>query len=501
VTPPSITAIAVTTPPDFAPDIYRGDDAGTLSVSAQIADVSGVHDVCLQVSGETGCPHAGSSAGGGLWTFTMPRAATVGTLDGTPVAFTIEADDAPAGRPPNHAAVMGFVRFDNSGPAIQIPVDPQPYARVLANGTTADLIPLQVAINDATGVCQAGACRPKLTVGSSNSFFASQDGGTFLFDLDATKAALGAEGSLGFTVTAQDALGHQASASGSRFVDDKAPVVTVKVFRNGDPEPASGVGFPPAVPNTGYDGGMFIYSDLVHVKGTVQDDGGIGAVSWRIDGIAIDGGVSTGTSNPLCDGGTSCSFDVQVALNAPGNGEFHTGDQRGTSPNLHATNGATSIPFGDLKVVVTANDRAQAGNGEAVPNVALPPSTPVHTTRFLWLANLPNGAIVHGLALHPNGDLIATTESPGPGFADEVFALPTQATPLADGGFPLDWSFGAAPAASFGAGGFGNIFDMPAVGAGDAATALVYVATTDGGVFALRPDGGEAWRAAGLQEL
>jgi hypothetical protein len=80
-----------------------------------------------------------------------------------------------------------------------------------------------------------------------------------------------------------------------------------------------------------------------------------------------------------------------------------------------------------------------------------------------------------------------------------VFALPTQARPLPDGGFPMHWTFGQD--AGFGAGGFGDIFDMPAVGAGDSATALVYVATTDGGVFALRPDGGEAWRAAGLQEL
>ncbi len=498
VTPPSITAIAVTTPPDFAPDIYKGDDAGRLSVSAQIADVSGVHNVCLQVSGETGCPHAGSSAGGGLWTFTMPRAPTAGTLDGTPVAFTIEADDAPAGRPPNHAAVMGLVRFDNSGPTIQIPADPQPYARLLADGGV-DVIPLQVTITDATGVCQAGACSPKLTVGTSNSFFASQDGGTFFFDLDATKAALGAEGPLAFTVSAQDSLGHQASASGSRFVDDKAPVVTLKVFREGDPEPASDAGFPAAAPNTGYDGHTFLYSDMVHIKGTVADDGGIGSVSWRIDGIAIGSGVSAGTPHGICDGGTSCSFDVPVALNAPGNGELHTTSLDLVSrANLTATNGATSIPVADLQVVVTATDRTQTGAHEALAKQTTRPVTAA-TTRFLWLANLPANSIVHGLALHPNGDLIATTESPGPDFADEVFALPTQARPLADGGFPLHWSFGQD--AGFGAGGFGDIFDMPVVGAGDGASAPIYVATTDGGVFALSPSGAAVWHAANLQEL
>ncbi|HEX9602768.1 MAG TPA: hypothetical protein VF973_03380, partial [Myxococcales bacterium] len=53
----------------------------------------------------------------------------------------------------------------------------------------------------------------------------------------------------------------------------------------------------------------------------------------------------------------------------------------------------------------------------------------------------------------------------------------------------------------FGAGGFGDIFDMPAVGAGDGASAPIYVATTDGGVFALSPSGGALWHAANLQEL
>ena len=502
VTPPSITAIAVTAPPDFAPAIYKGDDAGTVSVSAQIADVSGVQNVCLQVSGETGCPHAGSSADGALWTFTMPRAPTSGTLDGTPVAFTIQADDAPAGRSPNHATATSFVRFDNSGPTIQIAADPQPYARVLADGTTADIIHLAVTITDATGLCQAGACRPKLTVGASNSFFTSQDGGTFFFDLDATKATLGAEGPLGFTVSAQDSLGHQATASGSRFVDDKAPVVTLKVFRDGDAEPASGVGFPAAAPNTGYDGDTFLYSDVVRIKATVADVGGIGDISWRIDGIAIGGGVSKGTSRPVCGGGdaTSCSFSLPVALNAPGNGELHTTSlDLESRPNLTAASGgATMIPVANLQVVVTAKDRTQSGAHQALAKQTTQ-TLPARTTRFLWLANLPGKRIVHGLAIHPNGDLIATTESPGPGFADEVFALPTQARPLADGGFPLHWSFGQD--AGFGAGGFGDIFDMPAVGAGDGASAPIYVATTDGGVFALSPSGGTLWHAANLQEL
>ncbi|MFL5311409.1 MAG: hypothetical protein ACJ79H_13240 [Myxococcales bacterium] len=497
VTPPTITAIAVTTPPDFAPGIYKGDDSATLSVSAQIADVSGVRNACLQVSGETACPHPGSSADGGLWTFTMPRAPASGTLDGAPVAFTIEADDAPAGSAPNHGTATSFIRFDNAGPDIRIASDPQPFARLLADGGV-DVIPLQVTITDATGVCQTAVCKPRLTFGAGTPVFATQDGGTFLFDLDATKAAAGAEGPLSFTVTAEDALGHQATATGSRLVDDKAPVVTLKVFRDGDAEPATGAGFPPAVANTGHDGVTFVYSDVVHLKGSVADEGGIGTVTWRIDGVAMDGGVSTGTSQTTCDGGTVCAFDVQVALNGAGNGELHTTTANlVTGTNLSATNGATRIPIAALHVVLTASDRTRSAGGESrakqtVRDVA------ARTTRFLWLRNLPTGSIVSGLSIHPGGDVIVTSEGAGTGFADEVFAVPSTG-PLSDGGFPLHWSFGFD--AGFGAGGLGDIVDMPAVGAGDGATAPIYVATTGGGVFALSPSGTVSWSTTGLQEL
>ena len=386
---------------------------------------------------------------------------------------------------------------DLSGPDIQIPADPQPYARLLGGGGV-DLIRLPVTITDPSGVCQSGACRPKLTVGSTSSFFASQEGNVFSFDLDPTGAAAGQEGPLAFTVTAQDSLGHQAVASGSRVIDDKAPVLTLKVFREGDAEPPSGVGFPAAVPNTGRDGHTFLYSDVVHVKGTVADDGGIGAVSWRIDGIAIDGGVSTGASHPICDGGTSCFFDVPVALNAPDNGELHTTSlDLESRTNLKATNGTTLIPVANLQVVVAAADRTQSAAHEALPKQTSQ-TLAAQTTRFLWLVNLPTGSIVSGLAIHPNGDVIATTEGAGTGLADEVFAVPSSG-PLPDGGFPLHWTFGLA--AGFGTGGLGDIVDMPAIGAGDGTSAPIYVATTDGGLFTLSPSGGVLWSTTGLQEL
>jgi hypothetical protein len=388
---------------------------------------------------------------------------------------------------------------DLAGPDIQVPTDPQPYARLLADGG-ADVIRLPITITDPSGVCTTGACSPKMTVGSSTVAFSSQQGNVFFFDLDATKAAAGAEGSLSFTVSAQDSLGHQSSASGSRFVDDKAPVVAFfKVFRDGDPEPAADAGFPPAVANTGHDGITFVYSDVVHVKGSVADNGGIGAVTWRIDGVALDGGVSTGTAHAPCDGGTVCEFDVQVPLNAPGNGELHTTTaDLVMSTNLTATNGATRIPVANLHVILSAADRAQSGAHEPLAKQTVR-DVAARTTRFLWLRNLPAGNSVRGLSIHPNGDVIATTIGAGTAAVDEVFAIPSSG-PFPDGGFPLHWSFGAD--AGFGANnGLGDIQDMPAIGAGDATSAPVYVATTDGGLFALSPSGARVWSTVGLQEL
>jgi len=252
------------------------------------------------------------------------------------------------------------------------------------------------------------------------------------------------------------------------------------------------------MPNTGHDGVSFVYSDVVHVKGSVADEGGIGAVTWRIDGVAIDGGVSTGTSRTTCDGGTVCAFDVQVALNAAGNGELHTTTaDLVTGTNLSATNGATKIPVAALHVVLTAADRTQGAAGETLAKQTVR-DVAARTTRFLWLRNLPTGTIVRGLAIHPNGDVIVTSEGAGTGLADEVFAVPSSG-PLSDGGFPLHWSFGLD--AGFGTGGLGDIVDMPAIGAGDGASAPVYVATTDGGLFALSPSGGVVWKTTGLQEL
>jgi len=336
---------------------------------------------------------------------------------------------------------------DLAGPDIQIPTDSQPYARLLADGG-ADVIRLPITIADSSGVCATGACSPKMTVASSTVAFASKQGDVFFFDLDATKAAAGAEGNLSFTVTAQDNAGHQSRASGSRFVDDKPPVVTFKVFRDGDPEPAADAGFPPAVVNTGHDGTTFVYSDVVHVKGSVADNGGLGDVTWRIDGVALDGGVSTGTAHAPCDGGTVCEFDVQVPLNGSGNGELHTTTaDLVTSANLHATNGATKIPVADLHVILSAVDRVQGGAHEPLAQKTVR-DVAARTTRFLWLRNLPTGNSVRGLSVHPNGDVIATT-----------------------------------------------------IGAGDGTSAPVYVATTDGGVFALSPSGVSVWSTIGLQEL
>src|SRR5439155_25127207 len=140
------------------------------------------------------------------------------------------------------------------------------------------------------------------------------------------------------------------------------------------------------------DGTQFVYTDTVHVKGTITDLSGIGTASLHVDGTDVAGAVTTGASIPLgCTAGQSpCSFDVQVALNAPGNGAFNSRDA------LHQM-GDMAAPAGPLSLVITATDTTTHTGSN---------STAAQTTRLLWQMYLPSS--VSGMAVHPNGDLIVT---------------------------------------------------------------------------------------------
>src|SRR6185295_4071231 len=232
--------------------------------------------------------------------------------------------------------------------------------------------------------------------------------------------------------------------------------------------------YPAAAPNTGWIGSTFIYTDSLHVKGSLTDLSGIGSATLHVDGIELDGGTSAGAARPLgCTAGVSpCTFDVVIALNDAQNGAFHTG-----SGTLDAGSTVGQIPGGTLRFVIDAQDSATAGGGGAAPHSATS-NTDARATRLLWYSTL-SGAAVSGMAVHPDGDLIVTMDG---GTGNAVYDLaPDQ--PLTRWGALLNQTVSAD-----------GVIGTPAIGTGDAANARIYVASAIGDFYAFLPDGGDAWR-------
>jgi hypothetical protein len=137
-----------------------------------------------------------------------------------------------------------------------------------------------------------------------------------------------------------------------------------------------------------------------------------------------------------------------------------------------------------LQVTIDARDTAVAYGGTPAAN-ATTSATTVRTTRLLWQKTVA-GTAVSGLAVHPSGDVIVTMGGsvtlPDGGVSDTVYALASD-QPLTRWGRRV-------------AGGLGTgVTGTPAIGAGDATNARVYVASSYGDLYAINPDGTPAWTA------
>ena len=467
---PSFANIAVSTPAAFTDSTGRAffdTTGGPLSVSASITGRAGVDpaSACLKVSGETGaCAHQGIAGSGNTFTFSLPRPS--GSFDGTtPLDFTISAA-SPSAR--QSTSAVQHVYFDNQPPAIAVVTDSTPYARTLPDGGAAP-ITVSAIIADGAGVASA-----QLLSGSTQVSPASSAGNEYTFHLNPAAAPADTEGAYTFQVRAVDALGHASTVEATRTIDDAPPEVgTIKIYK-GDIEPSSaGVTYPALAPNTGWTGNTFIYNDTVHVKGTISDISGVGPATLRVDGIDLSSGTSTGTPQSLgCSASsTTCSFNVSVQLNDPQNGAFHTGAATTALPGSTAL-----IPSGLLHVVIEAEDNVSAFGGTAAHHAAPPRDTPVRATRLLWSKTLTTtaGSAVSGLAIHPSGDVIATTDG----------GLATVYDMAADQPM-IRWNSGT-----------GGVIGPPAVGSGEAADAGVYIADEDGFIRAFTPAGAPAWSSS-----
>ncbi len=459
---PAITAISYSPAALAGPSghlLFGGPAGGSVLVRATLTDFAGVGATCLRLAGETSaCLHPGTRLiGTNTWSFTLPDPAP--PQDGTvATSFTLQADDtlaatlSGASKLEHQASSVQTVYFDY-GPTIAIFADATAYAR------TAVLIPVSALITDPSGIPDGGVFLNGTLQPSS------RDGGLFVFRLDPSVAPAGVEGAYNFQVSATDNLANTADAGGSRIIDDAAPDASVRIFKGIDPNDG-GVTYPAAVAGTGWDGTQFIYNDTVHVKGTLTDVSGLASANLHIDYVQVDGGVSAGSTQSICTvGATSCAFDVPIALNAPGNGAFNTFTKTHPMVDILA-------PSDKLKIVIDSTDAAKSANGVAAAHTGAS-SNDAQTTRLLWQMYLP--ASVSGLGIHPDGDLIVTLD----GGTDTVVAMRPD-----DGG--VRWSFGGGV-------GLGAVDGTPAIGAGDGGNARVYVAAQNGGVFALNPNGSEAW--------
>jgi hypothetical protein len=493
---PQISLVQVLTPPS-SDNLYAAGP--NLAITAQITDGSGVAGAKLAFQGQAAV--AGTTLDGGAWSFSVPRPS--GTFDGVTVPFTVSASDlfADAGLSQAAAAVhsasatQAGLDFDNKPPAIAIAANSNWYVRVLPDGGAA-VLEIDATISDGSGI----AANPTLTpLGGSAVSGSVGNGNLWRFFVDPAQSfAANDAGPLAFTVAASDLAGNSASASGTRNIDGAGPGLSgLSIYRAGD-APDAGLHYPTAATSTGHDGSHFIYNDTITVTGTVTDRGaGLRAVALQINGALVDGGSIAGTPIPIaCGSSTTCTVSQSIALNAAGNGALN-------SPFVDG-----GLPAAIMNVAIIATDSALLPDGGAanqgISGAGNP--TPIAVTRYLWRQALPHvtntvstsspsnvGNGILGIAIHPNGDLIVTGNSDGTkASADMIFAA-RSAGPLADGGANLDWSWGGSNGKS--GVNVGSPSDSPAIGIGDANSALVYVASS-GYLTALKPDGGLQWQFA-----
>ncbi|HEX8951602.1 MAG TPA: hypothetical protein VF945_07135, partial [Polyangia bacterium] len=177
--------------------------------------------------------------------------------------------------------------------------------------------------------------------------------------------------------------------------------------------------------------------------------------------------------NGCTSGSKTCSIDFDLPLSAP----FDAG----------------AAIDGSVGVVLIASD--------VVGNQATSSASSVKLTRFWWRRTLgTSGAAVTGLAVHPNGALLATTATTANN--DGVFALYADG-PL-NGGASSNCAAGAVPGVSWCVG-----HDFYAAGSGlgaingvavgdDANGKLAYVTTNAGDVVALTGAGAKQWSCGKL---
>jgi hypothetical protein len=479
LTPPVIDSVGTVSP------AWLGPGALTATVTVGATDSgSGVKALTLTLSGVSHAPYTATPGSSNTYVFSVP-AADLNVADNTrgSVNFRIDATDNVGNAASSSGQSWQVLRVDRVKPSVSPVADSSWYSRtggILTVSATITKDPL------GSPLVTTGTTRPLMMAGVSGPFFGTFiSGTTWQFLLDPTLALAGAEAALNFTITTVDAAGNVGSQPGFRNVDDAAPVVTnLSVTRPGLPGGTGVVQYPLTIANTGYNGLRFIYRDIVRIQGTIQDQGaGIAVVpatptpALRLDGIAV-GSTTKGSAGPglavaiasCTDGQSSCTFTMDVPLN----------DLTKAGP-FNATDNA-------LQLVFSMQDKALKADGTPLPHSATTTPTDLNVTRLWWSLAAPQ-TTVSGLAIHPDGDVIATGATTAA--VDTVFAFykdgPLDTLP----GAGIHWQKGLNWYAA--ASHLGSIEAAPAIGAGTA-TAKIYVATAGRDLVSIDPAGASVWQ-------
>jgi hypothetical protein len=343
------------------------------------------------------------------------------------------------------------INLDNTPPVINVASDTNWYARTLTGGAP-NIIVVTVPITDAG----SGVASAFLQVGTGPKIAGTFVSPNWQFQLDATQASQGAEGALAFTIGAADNVGNQATpVGGSKNVDDLAPsIANVKVYLAGTTPPGTPGVTPPS-------SGSFLYTDNITISGELTDAGAGLAVSatpaipsYVLTGI---GGSALTVAITGCTAGQSskCTFSVTGSLRA-------------------ATFLASS---GNMTLTVGADDLALKGDGVTpAHHHSVTSSLPIPVTRVKWSKTISALTSVSGLAIHPDGDVIAT----GVGAAansNTLIAVHPDGT--------IYWQVGTSWYANNSH--LGQIDNAPSIGAGGN-SAPIYVATVGQDLVAINPN-------------
>lgn len=344
------------------------------------------------------------------------------------------------------------VNLDRTPPVINVAADTNWYARTLPGGAP-NIIVVTVPITDAG----SGVASAFLQVGTGPKIAGTFVSPNWQFQLDATQAAPGVEAPLAFTIGATDNVGNQATpVGGSRNVDDVAPLIAhVKVYLASLASPPTADGVTP--PGSG----SFLYTDNITISGELTDLGAGLAVSgappnpsYVLNGI---GGSAVTVAIAGCTAAqtTKCTFSVTGSLRA-------------------ATFLASS---GTITLTVGADDLALSGDGVTpAHHHSVSTSLGIPVTRVKWSKTISALTSVSGLAIHPDGDVIAA----GVGAAansNTVIAVHPDGT--------IYWQVGTSWYANNSH--LGQIDNAPSIGAGGN-SAPIYVATVGQDLVAINPN-------------